>query len=75
MGIAAKLFGLTEHKGYIKKNSKQVKWEGSTTENKTIANQLIMQNEYWAARNQAGKERQKFIPFKELSQGNVHEIY
>ena len=50
MGIAAKLFGLTEHKGYIKKNDKQVKWEGSAIENKTISDKLMMQNEYWAAK-------------------------
>ena len=50
MGIAKDWFGLTEHKGYINENSTQVKWEGSAIENKLIANQLIMQNEYWAAK-------------------------
>ena len=50
MGIAAKLFGLTEHKGYINENSTQVKWEGSAIKNKTISDKLIMQNEYWAAK-------------------------
>ena len=50
MGIAAKLFGLTEHKGYIKKNSTQVQWEGPAIENKTISDKLMMQNEYWGAK-------------------------
>ena len=27
-GYRSEAFGLTEHKGYIKKNDKQVKWEG-----------------------------------------------
>ena len=81
MGIAAKLFGLTEHKGYIKKNDKQVKWEGSAIENKTISDKLMMQNEYWAAKclergvlficnKTAGQDKPAYLKYKQYSKSN-----
>ena len=81
MGIAKDWFGLTEHKGYINKNSTQVKWEGSAIENKLIANQLIMQNEYWAAKclersilfictKTAGQDKPAYLKYKQYSKSN-----
>ena len=59
-----------EYKGYGEQP-----FAGKEAKRRDVREMLLVQNDYEHARNQAGKERQKFIPFKELSQGNVHEIY
>ena len=86
MGIAAKLFGLTEHKGYINENSTQEKWEGSAIKNKTISDKLIMQNEYWAAKclergvlficnKTAGQDKPAYLKYKNIRRVELPAIY
>ena len=58
-----------------------MKWEGSGIENELIANQLIMQNEYWAAKclersilfictKTAGQDKPGYLKYEEYSKSN-----
>ena len=62
--------GGKEYKGYGEQP-----FAGVEANRRDVREMLLVQNDYEHARNKAGKENPKFIPFKELSQGNVHKIY
>lgn len=62
--------GGKEYKGYGEQP-----FAGKEAKRRDIREMLLVQNDYEHARNKAGEENPKFIPFKELSQGNVHKIY
>ena len=74
----AKSYGFTEIKGYMKETEEEVKWNGDTEENSRVANELQMQNEYWAAqcetrsytgfcKKTAGSELEHYLNYNEYS--------
>lgn len=62
--------GGREYKGYG-----ETPFAGKETTRKDVREMLLVQNDYEHAKNKAGQNLPAFIPFKELTEGNVHQIY
>ena len=83
----AKSYGFTEIKGYKEKDDEEVNWKADTKSNELVADQLIMQNEYWAAqcetrsytglcKKTAGKDLELYLDYNEYSgTTELPEIY